>query len=59
MEQMAEAKLPPSMGFEWTAMSYQEKIVGSEAIYVFALAVLLVYLVLVCRSTKAGRPPPP
>ena len=34
------------MGYEWTAMSYQEKKVGSQAIYVFALAVLLVYLVL-------------
>ena len=36
MEQMAERKLPPSMGYEWTGMSYQEKKVGSQAIYVFA-----------------------
>ena len=28
------------MGFDWTAMSYQEKHVGSQAIYVFGLAVL-------------------
>ena len=34
------------MGYDWTGMSYQEKKVGSQAIYVFALAVLLVYLVL-------------
>jgi HAE1 family hydrophobic/amphiphilic exporter-1 len=46
MEQMAEQKLPPSMGYDWTAMSYQEKKVGSQAIYVFALAVLLVFFVL-------------
>ncbi len=46
MEQMADQKLPSSMGYEWTAMSYQEKKVGSQAIYVFALAVLLVYMVL-------------
>jgi HAE1 family hydrophobic/amphiphilic exporter-1 len=46
MEQMADEKLPRSMGYEWTAMSYQEKKVGSQAIYVFALAVLLVYMVL-------------
>jgi HAE1 family hydrophobic/amphiphilic exporter-1 len=33
------------MGFEWTGMSYQEKQVGSEAIIVFALAIVLVFLV--------------
>jgi hydrophobic/amphiphilic exporter-1 (mainly G- bacteria), HAE1 family len=46
MEQMAGTKLPPGMGFEWTAMSYQEKKVGAQAIGIFGLAVLLVYLVL-------------
>ena len=43
------ASCPPSMGYEWTGMSYQEKQVGGEAIYVFALAVLLVYLVLAAQ----------
>jgi hydrophobic/amphiphilic exporter-1 (mainly G- bacteria), HAE1 family len=46
MEQMAAQKLPNSMGFEWTGMSYQEKKVGGEAFLIFGLAVLLVYLVL-------------
>jgi len=46
MEQMAAEKLPLTMGYEWTAMSYQEKQVGSEAILVFALAIILVFLVL-------------
>ena len=46
MEQMAAQKLPMSMGFEWTGMSYQEKKVGGEAFMIFGLAVLLVYLVL-------------
>ena len=46
MEQMAAEKLPTSMGYEWTGMSYQEKQVGSEAILVFALAIILVFLVL-------------
>jgi HAE1 family hydrophobic/amphiphilic exporter-1 len=49
MEQMAARKLPPAMGYEWTGMSYQEKRVGSQAIYVFALAVLMVYLVLAAQ----------
>jgi len=46
MENMAKQRLPASMGFSWTNMSYQEKRVGNEAYFIFALAVLLVYLVL-------------
>ena len=46
MEQLAGQKLPTSMGYEWTGMSFQEKKVGSEAIMVFALAIILVFLVL-------------
>jgi hydrophobic/amphiphilic exporter-1 (mainly G- bacteria), HAE1 family len=46
MEKIARRKLPDSMGFQWTAISYQEKRVGNEAIGIFAIAVLLVYLVL-------------
>jgi HAE1 family hydrophobic/amphiphilic exporter-1 len=46
MENIADKTLPPGTGYEWTAMSYQEKIVGSQIYYVFGLALLLVYLVL-------------
>ncbi len=46
MEQIANRTLPPGVGFSWTALSYQEKIVGGQIYYVFALAMLLVYLVL-------------
>jgi hydrophobic/amphiphilic exporter-1 (mainly G- bacteria), HAE1 family len=46
LEQIAEKTLPPGMGFDWSAMSYQEKAVGNQIYYVFALAVLLVYFVL-------------
>jgi len=46
MEQVAEKTLPPGVGYSWTALSYQEKIVGGQIYYVFALAMLLVYLVL-------------
>ncbi|TCT07975.1 efflux RND transporter permease subunit [Aquabacter spiritensis] len=46
MEQIAAATLPPGMGFEWTAMSYQEQVVGAQMYYVFAFAILLVYMVL-------------
>jgi hydrophobic/amphiphilic exporter-1 (mainly G- bacteria), HAE1 family len=46
MEQIADKTLPPGTGYEWTAMSYQEKAVSSQIYYVFGLAMLLVYLVL-------------
>jgi hydrophobic/amphiphilic exporter-1 (mainly G- bacteria), HAE1 family len=46
MEEIAAKTLPPGAGFEWTAMSYQEKAVGNQIYYVFGLAMLLVYLVL-------------
>ncbi|HVY59695.1 MAG TPA: multidrug efflux RND transporter permease subunit [Xanthobacteraceae bacterium] len=46
MEELAARTLPPGAGYEWTAMSYQEKIVGNQMYIVFALAMLLVYLVL-------------
>src|SRR5262245_25452060 len=46
VEQISEKTLPPGMSTAWTAMSYQEKLVGNQIYYVFALAVLLVYFVL-------------
>jgi HAE1 family hydrophobic/amphiphilic exporter-1 len=56
MEQLADAKLPPSMGYEWTAMSYQEKRVGSEAVMIFALAIVLVFLVLAAQYESWSSP---
>lgn len=46
MESLAAHVLPPGTGYDWTAMSYQEKIVGNQVYYVFLLGMLLVYLVL-------------
>jgi hydrophobic/amphiphilic exporter-1 (mainly G- bacteria), HAE1 family len=46
MEENAAKTLPPGTGTDWTAMSYQEKIVGNQMYIVFAMAMLLVYLVL-------------
>jgi hydrophobic/amphiphilic exporter-1 (mainly G- bacteria), HAE1 family len=56
MEQMAAAKLPAAMSYEWTAMSYQEKKVGSQAFLIFGLAVLLVYLVLAAQYESWSNP---
>ena len=46
MEEIAAKTLPQGTGYEWTAMSYQEKAVSNQIYYVFGLALLLVYLVL-------------
>jgi hydrophobic/amphiphilic exporter-1 (mainly G- bacteria), HAE1 family len=46
MERIAARVLPSDVTFEWTAMSYKEKITGNQLYYVFALSVLLVYLCL-------------
>ncbi len=46
MEAIAKKLLPADVGYEWTAMSYQEKVTGNQLYYVFALSLLLVFLVL-------------
>jgi hydrophobic/amphiphilic exporter-1 (mainly G- bacteria), HAE1 family len=46
MEEIAASTLPPGAAYEWTAMSYQEKVVSGQLLVVFSLALLLVYLVL-------------
>ncbi|RWO77756.1 MAG: multidrug efflux RND transporter permease subunit [Mesorhizobium sp.] len=46
MEGVAADTLPPGTGFDWTALSFQEKLVGSQIYLVFGMALLLVYLVL-------------
>lgn len=46
MDEIAKAILPPGTGYEWTAMAFQENILGNQMLYVFALSILLVYLCL-------------
>ncbi|HXX58705.1 MAG TPA: efflux RND transporter permease subunit, partial [Thermodesulfovibrionales bacterium] len=46
MEQMATQKLPEGISYDWTTSSYQEKKVGKQAYFIYALSIILVYLVL-------------
>ena len=46
MEQLAGETLPQGMAYEWTSTSYQEKKVGYQAYFIYALSIVLVYLVL-------------
>jgi len=41
-EQMA--KLPPGYGHEWTGLSFQERLSGSQTLYLYAISVLIVFL---------------
>jgi hydrophobic/amphiphilic exporter-1 (mainly G- bacteria), HAE1 family len=56
MEQVAQKTFPPHVGYEWSAMSYQEKLVGNQMYLVFAMALLLVYLVLCGQYESWYRP---
>ena len=49
MEQFAHQALPAGMGYEWTGLAYQEKQTGSQADFIFALSITLVYLVLAAQ----------
>jgi len=46
MEDIAKKTLPSDVGYQWTTMSYQEKLTGNQLYYLFGLSVLLVYLCL-------------
>ena len=45
MEKLA-AQLPQGMGFEWTGQSREEKLAGSQAMVLYAFAILAVFLCL-------------
>lgn len=46
MEDMSDQKLGTQFGYEWTSMAYQEKKSAGTTTIIFALAILVVYLVL-------------
>ena len=39
-------KLPQGIGYEWTGLSYQERASGSQAPYLYALSILVIFLCL-------------
>ena len=46
MEKLAASALPRGMGYDWTATSYQEKQVGYQAYFIYAISITLVFMVL-------------
>ena len=45
MEEVA-AKLPPGIGFEWSGSSFEERLSGSQAPFLFAVSLIVVFLCL-------------
>jgi len=45
MEEMAQ-KLPPGIGYEWTGLSYEERLAGSQAPALYAISIAVVFLCL-------------
>jgi HAE1 family hydrophobic/amphiphilic exporter-1 len=46
MEGLADSTFPQGLAYDWTSTSYQEKKVGTQAYYIYALSIILVYMVL-------------
>ena len=56
MEAIAKDTLPDGYSYDWTEIAYQQKAAGNTAIYVFALGVLLVFLVLAAQYESWALP---
>jgi hydrophobic/amphiphilic exporter-1 (mainly G- bacteria), HAE1 family len=56
MREIAKKTFPPHVSSLWSAMSYQENLVGNQMYMVFGMALLLVYLVLAGQYESWYRP---
>ena len=53
---IAGETLPKGFSFEWTELTYQEILAGNSAIWVFPLAIMLVFLVLAAQYESLTLP---
>ncbi|MGA0610676.1 efflux RND transporter permease subunit [Caldimonas sp. KR1-144] len=56
IERIAAETLPPGIGYEWTELTYQEILAGNSGVWVFPLAILLVFLVLAAQYESLTLP---
>ncbi|WP_421881917.1 efflux RND transporter permease subunit [Methylibium sp.] len=56
VNRIAAETLPAGIGYEWTELTYQEILAGNSAMWVFPLAILLVFLVLAAQYESLTLP---
>ncbi|WP_075590671.1 efflux RND transporter permease subunit [Labilibacter marinus] len=56
LEEVAAEVLPAGMGFEWSNMSYQERIAGGSGNIVFVFALVFVFLILAAQYESWSLP---
>jgi multidrug efflux pump len=56
IERLAQEVLPNGIGYEWTDLSYQQRLSGNTAVFIFPLCVLLAFLVLAAQYESWSLP---
>ncbi len=56
MERIAGQNLPPGMGYAWSGISLEETKAGRQSLYIFGLALILVYLTLAAQYESLVLP---
>jgi len=56
MERIAEQHLPEGMGYAWSGISLEETKAGQQSLYIFGLALILVYLTLAAQYESLVLP---
>ena len=56
LEELFNEELGNEFGYEWTGVAYQEKAVGNTTLIIFALALLVAYLVLAAQYESWSSP---
>jgi HAE1 family hydrophobic/amphiphilic exporter-1 len=56
LKEVAREVLPPDMGYDWNAMSYQEERAAGTGAFVFVLGMLFVFLILAAQYESWGLP---
>ncbi|MEZ0607361.1 efflux RND transporter permease subunit [Fibrella sp. WM1] len=58
IQEVAAESLPKGFGYEWSGMSREEVLSGNQAIYIFAICLVFVYLLLVAQYESLLLPLP-
>ena len=56
VDRIARETFPKGIGYEWTELTYQEIIAGNSSLYVFPIALFLVFLVLAAQYESLTLP---